>query len=504
MSEAVEGAYRAAGHGRRLRMLRPVSLGPNTALLGLPTLLARARHLARNDPWAVSALNKSVSNGIATGIQAKPLWGTKTFKRAATKLWDRWTKYADADGVLDWYGLQALAWREWKEAGEVFGRIRFRRASDGLPVPIQLQLIESEQCPRGYYATASNGNAIREGIEFDAIGRRVAYWFFREHPGDQVLSVSGNELVRVPAEQVIHLYRPTRAGSLRGVPGSAAVLLRMFNLDRLDDAVLERQAIANLFAGFYTVPEAAENEDPGSTPMLDDLRSAEDPDGTPLGGLEPATMQELPPGYKVEWSEPPSAGNDYAEFLRGHLMAIAAGQDVPYEVLTGDLRNVSDRALRLILNEFRRVIEQDQWLYMIPMFCQRMRDAWFDQAVLAGTLEVPGYADQRDEVTETLWVPQGWPWSHPVQDVGAEKAAVRAGFKSRSKVVLSAGEDPEQVDEEQAADNARADALGLVFDTDPRLTNSSGAGAGQASAPEQTQSTGADRAADQGSDDEEE
>ena len=246
----------------------------------------------------------------------------------------------------------------------------------------------------------------------------------------------------------------------------------MFNLDRLDDAVLERQALANLFAGFIT-SDASVNGDEGDA--VGDLITGEDADGAAIGGLEPGTLQELPPGRKIDFANPPSAGSDYAEFLRGHLLAICASQDVPYEVLTGDLRNVSDRALRLILNEFRRVIEQDQWLYMIPMFCQKVRDAFIDQAVLAGLLKVPRYAALRDDVTETLWVPEGWPWSHPVQDVTSELKAVRAGFKSRSKVVLGAGEDPEQVDAEQALDNERADAAGLRYDSDPRRTNASGA-----------------------------
>lgn len=493
MSEAAEGSYRAAGNGRRLRTFRPISLGPNGALLGLPTLLARARHLARNDPWMVSALNKSVSNGIATGIQAKAIWGGKAHKKQVATLWRRWGKYADADGVLDWNGLQALAWREWKEAGEVFARLRYRRREDGLPVPLQVQLIEAEQCPQHYNGVASNGNAIRQGIEFDHIGRRVAYWMFREHPGDQHLQVNGNELVRVPAEQVLHLYRPNRAGAIRGVPGSAPALLRMFNLDRLDDAVLERQALANLFTGFITKKSSADNEDGDA---VGDLISGEDEDGTAIGGLEPGTLQELPPDTEVKFTEPPGAGADYGDFLRGHLLAIAASQDVPYEVLTGDLRNVSDRALRLILNEFRRVIEQDQWLYMIPMFCQRVRDAFFDQSVLAGLLKVPRYAALRDEVTETLWVPEGWPWSHPVQDVNSEVKAVRAGFKSRSAVVLGSGEDPEQVDREQKDDNDRADKAGLTYDSDPRRTNASGARQGT--------KTGAESADDdEGNDDDE-
>jgi len=472
--------YAAAGQGRRLRVWRAPNAGPNSITVsGLDTILGRARAATRNDPWAGTASDKLTSNGIGTGIQAKAVWGTPEWKKKEKKLWNRFVKACDADGVLDLYGLQALAWREWHEAGEVFVRLRRRRLDDGLPVPLQLQVIESEQCPANYYATASNGNQIRAGIEFDRIGRRVAYWMYRAHPGDVMSGASTDPtmLVRVPADQVLHLFEPLRAGQIRGIPRAASVLVRMFNLDSLDDAVLERQKIANLFAGFYTRKPSVDEDLPG---MKEDMAGADgaepdvDADGTPLAGLEPATMQELPEGWDVKFNNPPDAGQNYGEFLRGHLMAIAARHGVPYEVLTGDLRDVSDRALRLILNEFRRIVEMWQWLYMIPQFLEPIRRAYFDAAVMVGALDISGYADQRDEVTETLWVPQGWPYSHPVQDIEADKSAVRAGFISRSKVVLSNGEDPEQIDAELAEDNKRADGLGLVLDTDPRKVSNAG------------------------------
>lgn len=466
--------YIGAGQGRRLRAFRPPNSGPNAALQGLTTLLSRARHNARNDAWEVAALDKRVANGVATGIQAKALWGTPEQRKKVNRLWKRWMKHSDADGVLDFYGLQALAWREWDEAGEVFVRLRMRRASDGLPVPLQVQLIEAEQCPQTYYGTAPNGNAIRRGIEFNRIGQRVAYWMYQAHPGDQHIGeVNPTQLVRVPAEQIRHLYRPLRAGQLRGVPGSAAVLVRQFGLDRLQDSVLERQAISNLFAGFFEVPVSEEEEGAGGGP-IGDLKNGEDPDGTALGGMEPGTMQEMPPGWKVQFNNPPTPGSDYTEFLRNGLMAVAAVRGVPYEVLTGDLRNISDRALRLILNEFRRRIEMDQWLYLIPQLCQFVREAFFDQGVLAGALDFAGYAEDRDEITETLWVPEGWPYSHPVQDVDADVKAIRAGLTTRSKRTLAQGEDPEQVIEELASDNAAADALGLVLDSDPRKVSAAG------------------------------
>ena len=46
--------------------------------------------------------------------------------------------------------------------------------------------------------------------------------------------------------------------------------------------------------------------------------------------------------------------------------------------------------------------------------------------------------------------------------------AMRAGLLSRSEAISSFGYDAEDVDREIATDNQRADALGLVFDSDPR------------------------------------
>lgn len=457
--------YAAGSNGRRFRTWRPSHAGPNTVIArSLSLIRARNRSAVRNDAWAGACADKTVSNMIGTGVQARSVNGDKDRKQREKAAWHRWARKSDADGVLDFYGQQAMIVREWHEAGEAFARIRRRRAADGLPVPLQIQCIEAEQVPAEYNADLPNGNRVRMGIEFDRLGRRVRYHMYREHPGDFALFARDLSLVPVSASEVLHIYEPTRAGQIRGVPDGTGALVRMFNLDNLEDAVLERQKIANLFAGWYVNQDEA---DRGG--MIQDMAGdAEDADGTPLAGLEPGTMQELPPGMEPKFSDPPDAGNNYPDFLRSQLMAIAARHGVPYEVLTGDLRNVSDRALRLILNEFRRRIEQRQWLYLIPQFCQPVREAWWDAGVLAGALDAPGYADRRDEYIETLWVPHGWPYSHPVQDVDADTKAIEAGLTSRTEVILSNGDDPEEIDEEQAEDNRRADGLGLVYSSDGR------------------------------------
>lgn len=471
MVNEVQPVYTAAGTGRRLQIYRAYSTGPNAAIAAAGTLVSRSREAVRNDPWAATLLNRSTSNGVGTGIQCKQTWGEEAFRAQVKDLWDlscgldQW----DANGVLDFYGFQELAWREWKEAGEVFVRIRPRYASDPLYVPVQFELLESEQCPRELNRTLENGNRIVQGVELNRLNRRVAYWFYPTHPGDATTlgSYTSNEPVRVRADKIVHLFRVHRAGAMRGVPLLSTALPDLLDMRALRSSVLERQKIANLFAGWYRRPAGEPEQKVG---VLEENKTGYDSDGTPLAGMEPGTMQELPPGYEVDFNEPPGPGTEFAEFMRGSLMAISSTTGIPYEIVSGDLRNVSDRALRLGLLEFRRSVEVDQYGFFIPQFLQRLREAWFDAAVLAGKLVVDGYEDPatRAKVNKVRWFPHGWSYSHPVQDVQSELLAIAGGLTSRTDTVGDNGGDSEEIDRQQAEDNARADRLKLLYTSDGR------------------------------------
>lgn len=60
------------------------------------------------------------------------------------------------------------------------------------------------------------------------------------------------------------------------------------------------------------------------------------------------------------------------------------------------------------------------------------------------------------------WIPPGFAWVDPLKDIKAQIMAVRAGFKSRAEAVSEQGYDSEEIDHEIAADNERADSLGLA------------------------------------------
>lgn len=193
-----------------------------------------------------------------------------------------------------------------------------------------------------------------------------------------------------------------------------------------------------------------------------------DQQGVSLAGLEPGTMQILEPGEDIKFSSPADVGANYTEFLRMQFRSVAAAMGCTYEQLTGDLTQVNYSSIRAGLLEFRRRIEAIQHGVIVHQLCRPVWRAWMDQAVLSGALEAPEYLQNRRNFLAAKWIPQGWQWVDPLKEANAQVQAIRAGLMSRSEAISANGYDAEDVDHEIAMDNARSDALGLRFDSDPR------------------------------------
>ena len=457
---SIKALYDAAGFGRRMRGWTPPSTGPNKAVQGLQNIRNRARDASRNDWSGESAIQKWTTNLVGIGITPRfKRIENKTRKQEITDLWNEFVSKSDADGVLNYYGQQTLAVRSWLESGEVFVRRRYRRTNSGLPVPMQVQLIESDFVPMldtDTWQGLGKGNVIRSGIELDKNGQRVAYWVHKFHPGDGTSQIGEQDLVRVPAEDMRHVFEPKRPGQLRGVPVMASVLARLRNINDYDDAVLERQKLANLFVAFITRTMPGADADIDIDPLTN--MPIEWAGGEPLAGMQPGLTQELDPGQDVKFANPPEPGTTYSDYMRTSHLGTAAAAGVPYEVFSGDIANVSDRTLRVIIQEFRRFAEQRQWQIIIPMFCQPVVEWFADAALLIGGIR----ASEVQNVKRAEHAPHGWQYIHPVQDPQGKALEVTSGFRSRSSVIAERGDDPDTVDDERAADKEREKSLDLL------------------------------------------
>ncbi|MEL0436691.1 phage portal protein [Phycobacter sp. K97] len=456
--EAMRARLEGAMAKRRLRGWNPPLENINALVAyGGPRLLARSRELVVTNGYAANACEAFAANLVGDGIKPSSLITDAALRDQVQSLWLAWTDEADADGLTDFYGLQAMVAREMFVAGECFVRLRPRRAEDGLLVPLQLQLLQSEMLPFEKTEIDPNGNRIRCGIEFDLIGRRVAYHFRRRHPGDSTdQRVAVPDTVRVPAEEVLHIYRPIDAGQIRGLPHVAPAMVRLFLLDQYDDAELDRKKTAAMFAGFITktAPE---------DPLMGE--SEADLDGAAIASLEPGTMQVLLPGEDVKFSSPADVGGGYEAFQYRTLLAVSASLGLPYHLVTGDVRQANYSSLRAELVEFRRRIGQLQHGVIAHQLCRPIWRRWLETAVLSGALDA-------DPVTArpVQWIPPRWDWVDPLKDIQAQVLAMEAGLTSRRKVVEATGYDIEEVDRENASDAKRAADLGLTYRASPGET----------------------------------
>lgn len=461
----VNSQYEGASTKRRMAGKGNVVSGPNTPIeRSLPILQARSHNAIRNNAYASSAKEKYVSNLVGTGI--KPQWGDPSTQA----LWDRWVEECDADGVDNFYGLQALALGSQFEAGEALGRIRYRRATDGLSVPMQLQVIEAEHLDPAF-SRAFGSRLIRMGIEFDGIGQRTAYHLWRYHPHEQ-LTAAYNERVPVPADNVIHMYRRTRPGQLRGVPELTSVIVRLYEIDEMQDATLARQKLAQLFGAFVKRKTDHDPEDDGPFFGTHVTMPGEADEG--LTEFTPGGIHYLEDDEEVTFSTPPDIQSQYTEWLRTELLAVATGAGITYEQLTGDLKGVNYSSIRAGLLEFRRRAEALQAHLIVHQWCRRIAAKWLDVAVTSGRLQIANYWQRRSQLLAIDWIAPKWSWVDPLKEVTADLLEVRGGLAPRSEKAGERGWSLDLLDAEIAKGNASADKYGLVLDSDPRITAKNG------------------------------
>ncbi|MFM8863449.1 MAG: phage portal protein, partial [Limnohabitans sp.] len=292
------------------------------------TMRTKARALVQNVPYCARGLDSLVANVVGTGITPRSLSPRATQIDA---LWADWCQVADADGRLDLYGLQAAAYRAMEQDGEVLIRLRTRRAEDGLPVPLQLQVLEIDWLDSAKSGTREgSNNVIVNGIEYDALGRVAAYWLWDQHPGE-LLTGRRNRAASYPvaAASIIHLYNPQRPGQGRGFTRLAPVITRVRDLQLYEDAELQRKNLETRLAVLAS-----------TDPKEIELERGSDPDKTgELGTLASGSITRVPAGMNLTVVEPKAAPG-YVDYLRFNLHLVAAGMGITYEMLTGDVKEV--------------------------------------------------------------------------------------------------------------------------------------------------------------------
>ncbi len=453
----IERRFEGAAGGRRNEGWRSSGSDSNTDNApALARLRHRARDLRRNNPYAERAITGIADNVVGAGIIPWPMAKRPRDGIRLSDLWEKWadSTACDADGRENFYGLQHLIMEAVATDGECLIRRRRRFSSDGLPVPVQLQVLEADFLDESK-ASLYNNNQIIQGVEFDALGKRVAYWLFDQHPG---ASGSMHSLTsrRVPAEDVIHVFLSKRPGQARGYSWLAPVMQRLRSFDEMEDAVMEQAKIASCFAAFVTKDAELSGTAGGkAAPLIDHV--------------EPGIIQELGFGEQVTFGTPPTF-NGYTTYAWQVLHAIAVGLGIPYELLAADLKGVNFSSGRMGWLHFARRVDVWQWRMLIPQLCDQVW-SWFMEAQVL----LPGGV--MDEV-RAEWVPPRRDMVDPKTEIETVKQLLRNGLITWPNALRTLGiTDPKRHAEEIAKSNTLLDELKLVLDCDPRNVAAAGAAA---------------------------
>ena len=189
-------------------------------------------------------------------------------------------------------------------------------------------MIPSEMLPLNRNEVSPSGNVIRQGIEFDAIGRRVAYHFLRRHPGDMTDPGLAGDIVRVPASEIVQIIDPVDAGQLRGVSRLAAGIVKLFLLDQYADAELDRKRSRPCMRSL----SPRQHRPSRSTPQKAVTRMT-----SARVDLQPGQITMLEPGEEVQTSAPADSGQTYEPFQYRTLLQVSAALGAPYAYLSNDM-----------------------------------------------------------------------------------------------------------------------------------------------------------------------
>ena len=456
----------------------------------LATLTARSRDLSRNNGLMSAAIQTLCDNIIGS---TQRLSATPDYRLLN---WDR-------DQALEWSNTTEAKFRSWADStacdatdcqtllGLSHQALRASLLNgDAICLPLwlpepgadwstRLMLLESDRlCTPTHLQSADN---IRGGIEYNTYGQPVAYHILRHHPGDIFLfgaSRAALEWDRIPAKnstgrrQVIHLHDKERTGQSRGKPIASVIMreLRMagdYAHNELNAAVTNSIVAAFLETDLDTDSAAALfGTDPRQV-WARNSKEAKDA-GLLTKKMSSGGIVNLPPGTRINTVAPGRPNASFEAFMLASLRNIAAGMNMPYELLLKDFSKTSYSSARAsMLEAWRYFNGRRRWLtetWLKPVY-----ELWLEEAINAGQVQAPAYYSNKYAYSRARFIFGGRGWVDPVKEAQAALLRIRAGLSTMEKECAEQGEDYEEILDQQAIEMAMRQERGLPA-INPQLT----------------------------------
>lgn len=391
------------------------------------TLRNRSRYEVANNSYFAGLVKTMAHDLVGSGPRLQlRIPGFEKESAAIGRRWGKWCKLVNlADKLRVLHESRIVD-------GEGFGYLTTNpRLGWGSP-QLDLRLIEADQVT-SLYAPA---NPLEiDGMRFDRHGNVVEYTVLSVHPGARIAAPW--ELIRLPADDVLHWFRPSRPGQARGVPELTPALDLGAQMRRYTKAVVLAAETAAMLAGIMKTTGS-----PGDPTKIEPMESI---------SLERGSLLTLPEGWEATQFKPEQPTGTYKEFKGEILNEMARCVNAPFNVITGNSSGYNYSSGRLDhLLYYRTVwVERSR---IEPQIIDRIFLAWLREAMF-----LEGYLpDGLPPFSEWEWE---WQWDgfesiDPVKDTEATARELELGLITLDEACAARGRDWRSVVEQRRVEEA--------------------------------------------------
>ena len=460
-AQAYSTAYEAARPSRLRKWSRDYGSGTTVARGGLKPLRDYARNLERNHDISRGALNTLVQNIVGPAgisIEPQPLsvdgkGVDSDLQQQLQDLWQEWGEWPEVSWTHSWASAQRMLCRSWVRDGEVLFQMlpgKVPGLQHGSRVPLSIELIEADLLDHTF-DDVSRG--IVQGVERNAWNRAIAYWVFKQHPGDYNL-LNPIDRKRVTADLMYHLKLIDRIAQVRGISVFGSVCARLDDIKDYEDSERIAAKVAASMAAFIKKGNPDNYE-----PQIDPLTGQAKP-GRDLKFIPGMVFDDLLPGEDISSIDPKRPNTNLEAFRSGQLRAAASGLGTSYSSLSKNYDGTYSAQRQELV---------EQWAsYAIignEFIAQCVRPIWqqfVNACVLGGLVRVPRGMTAR-QLQHAVFVSPSMPWIDPLKEAQGLSIMELRGYISAPEIIRRRGGNPTDVLTQEANWRQRAKEMGLDF-----------------------------------------
>ncbi len=448
-------AYEAGRTHRSDPRFTPMAIGPNLlADSTLDMVWRRSRYLADNHPIISGAVTTICTNTAGSDIYPIPRTRWKDVNEQIKRLFWKAVEAVDLSRETPVHESQQMFVRELCMTGECIvhrpiAPLFMRHA----PGPV-ISLLPAEQMPIGLNYRINKQISVRQGIERDMLGRRLAFRVFDTIPSDGETMPLGMytgvsfETRRLGRDQADHAILGLRrkTGQLRGVPLIMTAIMASREMAGFTEANIQL-ARAVACVGLYFTNASTLNTPGEPNPNI------LDGNGDPVREMYPGMVGMLPDKVEPKLLSPNVPGPQFTSVVEHLIRNMAAGCNLSYGALSHDRSKTTFSAARAEQLDDRKLYRPFQfavWHWHTRPWYQDLIDWW----IASGELSLPAdaqiaYERDRHELYACSVMFPGWEWVNPQQEAQATMMAIQAGVMSVPEACAQKGRDWQDVLEEQ-------------------------------------------------------